>query len=275
MPRPRAPQGNDLCALLNDAYATLRDDDVRYSYDTELLQTLADTADGYDPLKTRSRWMGGETETRAVFVDENVCIGCKQCVWAAPAMFRLEQTHGRSQVWGQWLNNEEAIATAVDACPVSCIHWVDRAQLPVLEHVMAKLPRTNVGIMAAGQGGAVADVFQASVTFVKLREEAAARREKARTERRAAEAAAAAAEAAGGGARAARGRVEERSVGGMLERWQTATGWAWDPVQLRERGSTIPITRALVPIPVEGPARRRLTQEAAEAALAAGLTGME
>jgi NAD-dependent dihydropyrimidine dehydrogenase PreA subunit len=27
-------------------------------------------------------------ETRAVFVDENTCIGCKQCVWHAPACFR-------------------------------------------------------------------------------------------------------------------------------------------------------------------------------------------
>lgn len=27
-------------------------------------------------------------ENRAVFVDENTCIGCKQCVWHAPACFR-------------------------------------------------------------------------------------------------------------------------------------------------------------------------------------------
>jgi hypothetical protein len=186
-------------------------------------------------------------------------------------MFRLEPVYGRSQVWGQWLNNKEAIDTAVDACPVSCIHWVQRDQLPVLEHVMAKLPRVGVGIMASGQGGSVADVFSASVTFVKLREEAAARREAARAARRAAEAQAAAEAATTGGARAGKGRVEERSVGGMLTRWQAATGWAWDPEALRERGSTIPITRALVPIPVEGPGRRRITQEALDAAMEAGL----
>ena len=265
--------GNDLCALLNDAYATLRDDDVRFAYDSELLQSVADAEDGFDPEKTRSRWCGPEGEQRAVFVDENTCIGCKQCVWAAPAMFRLETTHGRSQVWGQWLNNKEQIDTAVEACPVSCIHWVQRDQLPVLEHVMAKLPRVNVGIMAAGQGGAVADVFTAAVTFVKQREDARIRREKAREERRAAEAAAAAAAAAGGAGRAApRGRVEERGVGAMLQRWRAATGMEWDPAMLKERGSTIPLNRALVPILADDQRmpRRRISDESLAELAAAG-----
>jgi ferredoxin len=45
-----------------------------------------------------SKWMPGvnpsmsknedPAEDRAVFVDENTCIGCKQCVWHAPACFR-------------------------------------------------------------------------------------------------------------------------------------------------------------------------------------------
>jgi hypothetical protein len=33
---------------------------------------------------------------------------------------------------------------------VDCIHWVDRAQLPLLEFVMKDLNRVGVGIMAAG-----------------------------------------------------------------------------------------------------------------------------
>lgn len=267
--------GNDLCCLLNDAYATLRDDGVRFAYDSELLQSLADAEDGFDASKTRSKWRGPEAETRAVFVDENTCIGCKQCVWAAPAMFRLEAEYGRSQVWGQWLNSKEQIDTAVDACPVSCIHWVERDQLPVLEHVMAKLPRVNVGLMAAGQGGAVADVFTAAVTFMKLREEAKLRREKAREDRRAAEAAAAAAEAAGAAYRRAmpgRGRVEERGVGAMLQRWQAATGLDWDPQALKERGSTIPISRSLVPIAVDDrQPRRQISSDLLAELAAAGL----
>jgi ferredoxin len=34
--------------------------------------------------------------------DEHTCIGCKQCVWQAPATFRIENTHGRSRVFAQW-----------------------------------------------------------------------------------------------------------------------------------------------------------------------------
>ena len=267
--------GNDLCALLNDAYATLKDDEERYFYDSELVQVSVDVMDSFDPHKTRSRWMGTETESRAVFVDENTCIGCKQCVWAAPAMFRVEALHGRSQVWGQWLNNEEQIETAIEACPVSCIHWVQRDQLPVLEHVMAKLPRVNVGVMAAGQGGAVADVFTASVTFVKLREEARAKREKLREQRRASEARAAAEEAAGGAGRtAARGRVEERNVQGMMDRWTQATGWGWEPQELLNRDSTVPLSRALVPLPIAvgAPSRRTISADTIAAVQEAGLS---
>lgn len=33
--------------------------------------------------------------------DENTCIGCKQCVWCAPATFRIEDTYGRSRVFAQ------------------------------------------------------------------------------------------------------------------------------------------------------------------------------
>eukprot|EP00983_Pelagomonas_calceolata_P038292 1136742-Pelagomonas_calceolata.AAC.4 len=40
-------------------------------------------------------------ENRAVFVDEFTCIGCKQCIWQAPATFRIEPEHGRSRVYAQ------------------------------------------------------------------------------------------------------------------------------------------------------------------------------
>lgn len=33
--------------------------------------------------------------------DEVSCIGCKQCVWCAPATFRMEDTYGRSRVFAQ------------------------------------------------------------------------------------------------------------------------------------------------------------------------------
>lgn len=78
-------------------------------------------------------------ESRAVFVDENKCIGCKNCVWCAPATFRMEPVSGRSRVFAQWLNTEEELDTAIMSCPVDCIHWVDRSELPALEHVCQKM----------------------------------------------------------------------------------------------------------------------------------------
>lgn len=78
-------------------------------------------------------------ETRAVFVDESSCIGCKNCMWCAPATFRMEEAHGRSRVFGQWLNNEDELQTAIDSCPVDCIHWVEKSELPALEHVCQKV----------------------------------------------------------------------------------------------------------------------------------------
>lgn len=54
---------------------------------------------------------------------------------------------------------------------MSCIHWVEREDLPALEHVMqVRLAdrRVNVGVMMAGQGGTV-DVFDATASFLKER----------------------------------------------------------------------------------------------------------
>lgn len=84
-------------------------------------------------------------EDRAVFVDEVACIGCKQCIYIAAATFRMEAEHGRSRVFAQWADTEADIKAAIDSCPVSCIHWVKRSQLPALEHVTRNIcERVNV-----------------------------------------------------------------------------------------------------------------------------------
>jgi hypothetical protein len=58
---------------------------------------------------------------------------------------------GAAQVFAQWLNEEDDLQAAVESCPVDCIHWVERDQLPVLEHVMATMDRVGVASMQAGQ----------------------------------------------------------------------------------------------------------------------------
>ncbi|EFJ47587.1 molecular chaperone [Volvox carteri f. nagariensis] len=184
-------RGHNICILLNEAYQVLSDPEQRQKYNAKLEQALLDEDDKYTG-QALSRWMPtvkpamakneDPAERRAVFVDEFTCIGCKQCVWCAPATFRIEQEHGRSRVFAQWLDTEDNLQAAIDGCPVSCIHWVDRADLPALEFVMQHrmTTRVNVGVMMAGQGAQL-DVFAATASFLKERrrkEEARARANK-------------------------------------------------------------------------------------------------
>ena len=75
-------------------------------------------------------------------------------MWAAPATFRMDDDYGRSRVFAQWLNTEEEIDCAIASCSVDCIHWVQKEQLPYLEHAVAGVLRRRA---KAGTGaGAVA-----------------------------------------------------------------------------------------------------------------------
>ena len=62
---------------------------------------------------------------------------------------------------------------AIHSCPVECIHWVQKQELPALEYVMQRkiTERPNVGIMMSGQGDYVPDVFTASTRYMKKRKE--------------------------------------------------------------------------------------------------------
>ena len=197
-----------MCILLNEAYECLADPTARSTYDGRLQAAIDAGADDYtgEPL---SKWLVGHpmgkaaaTETRAVFVDEFACIGCKNCIFEAAATFRMEADHGRSRVFAQWVDPEAKIQAAIDSCPVSCIHWVDKADLPALEHVTQRVltERVGVGLMMSGQGRRVEDPFESASRYVRVREAtararvaAAAAAADASPARRAARAAAAAA----------------------------------------------------------------------------------
>ena len=61
------------------------------------------------------------------------------------------------------------VQDAIASCPVDCIHWVEKDQLPALEYVMAnKVTVTDVGTMM-GVAGYVADVFASADQFLKKR----------------------------------------------------------------------------------------------------------
>ncbi|MEW5303184.1 MAG: hypothetical protein WDW36_005901 [Sanguina aurantia] len=173
--------GHNICVLLNEAYDTLSDAGLRSQYNAKLEQALVDNEDKYTG-KTMSKWipelaprMAKNTEQferRGVFVDEFTCIGCKQCMWCASATFRVEPEYGRSRVFAQWLDTEDNIQAAIDSCPVTCITWEDKADLPALEWVMQTqmTQRVGVGIMQGGQGASM-DVFAATRKFLKERKQ--------------------------------------------------------------------------------------------------------
>lgn len=139
--------------LLNEAYNTLRDVHKRKALDV-LLEAVDDDEDEDEGFsgEAMSRWDGkacvsATDASRAVFVNEAACIGCRLCASVAAETFVIESEHGRARAVSQWRDEKNAIQDAVDSCPVDCIFWVPREQLPFLEHVMQRLPRPGVHTM--------------------------------------------------------------------------------------------------------------------------------
>jgi DnaJ-class molecular chaperone len=76
-------RGHNMCIVLNEAYATLSNPDLRREYNQALDEALSDEDDGYTG-ELLSKWCANSVhfgkntdpnENRAVFVDELTCIG--------------------------------------------------------------------------------------------------------------------------------------------------------------------------------------------------------
>ena len=189
-------EGHEACVYLNDAYATLMDDDLRASYNfsrgqfeadftalkevmiaSEFVEALSRVPYTGDPLSKcvepghfACKITNEEQLTKSVFVDEISCIGCRNCANIAPGVFRMESNHGRARVAVQWANEEEDIQDAIDSCPADCIHWVPREQLAPLEYTIQHVckERLNVGLMRAGQGQhRLVDIFRKTAEFIR------------------------------------------------------------------------------------------------------------
>mmetsp|Transcript_11035 Transcript_11035/g.36268 ORF Transcript_11035/g.36268 Transcript_11035/m.36268 type:complete len:324 (+) Transcript_11035:3-974(+) len=164
--------GEEVCVLLNDAYAVLTDPKLRRDYNESVYKPLQDGEMAYtaQPLSTycgSDPRDGTGPDSRAVFVDESTCIGCRQCVHAAPETFFIEEEWGRARAFQQWADNEEDITTAIEACPVSCIYFVKKRNLPVLEYVMRTARRVGVAVMMGNPGARGDDPFDLASTFVR------------------------------------------------------------------------------------------------------------
>lgn len=77
--------------------------------------------------------LGGIWRQKGVYVDENICIGCKNCTHVAANTFYIEPDHGRARVFNQDGDPEELVEEARDTCPVNCIHWLDYTELKQME----------------------------------------------------------------------------------------------------------------------------------------------
>ncbi len=65
-----------------------------------------------------------------VFIDEESCIGCKQCCNVAPSAFKMLES-GRARTYHQ--TNLPEASTAVSICPVDCMHNVSFDELREME----------------------------------------------------------------------------------------------------------------------------------------------
>lgn len=56
-------------------------------------------------------------------IDTDACVGCGNCEAVCPAVFRLNESLGHSEVINPGGASAERIQDAIDQCPVECISW--------------------------------------------------------------------------------------------------------------------------------------------------------
>ncbi|KAK4477373.1 hypothetical protein RD792_016594 [Penstemon davidsonii] len=158
-------KGHESALLLNKAYRVLVKDDLRKEYDASIGR-IAVGAAGTVPTGAFGSVWKGPMRDQALFVDENVCIGCRECVHYASNTFVMDESLGTAHVKVQFGDDDVRIETSVDSCPVNCIHWVDAEELRVLEYLIQPQPKPGYGIY--GQGWErPANVFMAAKYFNK------------------------------------------------------------------------------------------------------------
>ncbi|XP_031500542.1 chaperone protein dnaJ C76, chloroplastic-like isoform X1 [Nymphaea colorata] len=158
-------KGHEFTLLLNEAYRVLMRDDLRRRYDASTGKGLAGTDASFSGFASSS-W-NGPLRPHALFVDENSCIGCRECVHHAGKTFMMDEALGCARVKNQFGDDDKKIEVSVESCPVNCIHWVEREDLPVLEFLIKPQPKPGYGVFGGGWERP-ADVFMAAEAFKKL-----------------------------------------------------------------------------------------------------------
>lgn len=77
---------------------------------------------------------GAPVLARFTYVDEDTCIGCRNCAYVARSTFFMEDSFaGKARVYNQGGDSDDLIEEAIDTCPVNCIHYVSHEDLVTLE----------------------------------------------------------------------------------------------------------------------------------------------
>ena len=156
-------------------------------YDAELSVQREDDEDEFTGLPY-SKWTTKKAspgETRAVFVDEFTCIGCKQCVWRRrPPSAWMTTTAARAS------SRSGSTPRKKSTAPSRAVRWIafigcKRSNCRTWS-VVQFVDKVSVGIMQSGQGRqSVTDPFDAAYAYQKFRErKIESRRAKLEEERR-------------------------------------------------------------------------------------------
>lgn len=154
-------KGHAMTLLLNEAYQILMRDDLRAKYDVSNGKNSQMNSQ-FTGL-AYSSWNGPE-RPEALFVDENTCIGCRECVFHASKTFIMDEALGCARVKVQFGDDDSQIKASLDSCPVNCIHWVDREDLPILEFLARPYPKASNGVFGGGWERP-SNVFMAAKTY--------------------------------------------------------------------------------------------------------------
>ncbi|XP_038715331.1 chaperone protein dnaJ C76, chloroplastic-like [Tripterygium wilfordii] len=157
-------QGHEYTLMLNEAYKVLMREDSRRDYDASIGQFRANFENGTSSMGYSS-WRG-VLRPQALFVDENACIGCRECVHHAANTFVMDEVLGCARVRVQYGDDDKNLEVAVDSCPVNCIFRVESEELPVLELLIQPQYKEGYGVFGGGWERP-ANVFKAAESFKK------------------------------------------------------------------------------------------------------------
>lgn len=171
-------QGHEYTLKLNEAYHALMRQDLRRRYDISNRQKREGFESNFSGLGYSS-W-SGPVRPQALFVDENRCIGCRECVHHARNTFAMDESIGCARVRVQFGDFDRKLEVAMESCPTNCIHWVESEDLPLLEFLARPQPKEAHGVFGGGWERP-RDVFAAAKSFNKQLKRQEERRAQAQT----------------------------------------------------------------------------------------------